>query len=112
LSYETTLAWLYGLESRLGMDFRLARLGPVLDLLDHPERAFPSVHIAGTNGKGSTAAFLHSILHAANVRVGLYTSPHLLSFRERIRVDAARIGEAAVADLFRNRNADGVSRIP
>jgi dihydrofolate synthase/folylpolyglutamate synthase len=96
LSYETTLAWLYGLESRLGMDFRLARLGPVLDLLDHPERAFPSVHIAGTNGKGSTAAFLHSILHAANVRVGLYTSPHLLSFRERIRVDAARIGEAAV----------------
>lgn len=96
MSYETTLAWLYGLESRLGMDFRLARLGPVLDRLDHPELAFPSVHIAGTNGKGSTAAFLHSILHASGVRVGLYTSPHLLSFRERIRVNDSRIEEAAV----------------
>lgn len=102
MSYEDTIAWLYGLEARRGMDFRLERLAPVLSWLGHPELAFPSIHVAGTNGKGSTAAMLHSIYTAAGYNVGLYTSPHLLSFRERIRV-AQPIVEADVV-----RWVDGV----
>ncbi len=78
------------------MDFRLARLGPVLDALDHPERAFPAIHVAGTNGKGSTAAMLHAAYTTGGLRAGLYTSPHLLCFRERIRVGTDLIEEAAV----------------
>jgi dihydrofolate synthase/folylpolyglutamate synthase len=75
------------------MDFRLERLVPVLDRLGHPEEAFSSVHVAGTNGKGSTAAMLHSIYASAGYRVGLYTSPHLLSFRERVRIGPTKIAE-------------------
>src|SRR6185503_20657565 len=78
------------------MDFRLERLGPVLERLGHPEEAFPSIHVAGTNGKGSTAAMLHSIYAHAGYRVGLYTSPHLLSFCERVRVGGDKIAEGDV----------------
>lgn len=95
-TYEQTLADLYGLEARKGMDFRLSRLDPVLDVLGHPERAFACVHLAGTNGKGSTAAMIDSALRAGGHRTGLYTSPHLLSFRERIRVDGVPITREAV----------------
>jgi len=66
-------------------------------VLGHPERHFASVHIGGTNGKGSTAAFTASMLRAAGYRVGLYTSPHLVSFTERIRVDGVPIAPDAVA---------------
>lgn len=69
----------------------------ILAELDHPQRVYPSVQIAGTNGKGSTAAMLASILKQAGYRVGLYTSPHLESFHERIRVDGRPITEAAIA---------------
>ncbi|HYC56784.1 MAG TPA: folylpolyglutamate synthase/dihydrofolate synthase family protein [Candidatus Binatia bacterium] len=85
-TYEEILDWLYNLEARRGMDFRLARLEPVLDRLGHPERAFACVHVAGTNGKGSTSAMIESALRAGGYRTGLYTSPHLVSFRERIRI--------------------------
>ncbi len=64
--------------------------------LGHPERAAPTFHVAGTNGKGSTAAMLAAMLTAAGRRVGLYTSPHLVSFRERIVIGGAPITEAAV----------------
>jgi len=64
--------------------------------LGDPQDRFTSVHIAGTNGKGSTSHMLASVLAAAGYRTGLYTSPHLLDFRERIRVDGKMIGEAAV----------------
>ncbi len=87
---------MYALEAERGMDFRLERLAPVLDRLDHPERRFRAVHVAGTNGKGSTAATVHAILGAAGVRAGLYTSPHLLSFRERIRVGEGVVSAADV----------------
>jgi dihydrofolate synthase/folylpolyglutamate synthase len=68
--------------------------------LGNPERAFASVHIAGTNGKGSTAAMLASILRAAGIRAGLYTSPHLLRINERISVDGADISDADFAEVF------------
>jgi dihydrofolate synthase/folylpolyglutamate synthase len=66
--------------------------------LGHPERHFPSVHIAGTNGKGSTCAFLAAELAARGFRVGVYTSPHLVSVRERMVVDGVPIGEEAFAE--------------
>ncbi len=67
-------------------------------MLAHPERHFPSVHVAGTNGKGSTCAFTAAELRARGFRVGLYTSPHLVSVRERVVVDGIPIGEEAFAE--------------
>ena len=67
-------------------------------MLGHPERHFPSVHVAGTNGKGSTCAFVAAELRARGLKVGLYTSPHLVSVRERIEVDGVPIGEEAFAE--------------
>jgi dihydrofolate synthase / folylpolyglutamate synthase len=95
-TYEQTLAGLYALEAKKGMDFRLSRLDPVLDALGHPERAFACVHLAGTNGKGSTAAMIESALREGGHRTALYTSPHLVSFRERIRVGGVPIAREAV----------------
>jgi dihydrofolate synthase / folylpolyglutamate synthase len=95
-TYEQTLASLYALEAKKGMDFRLSRLDAVLDDLGHPERAFACVHLAGTNGKGSTAAMIDSALREGGHRTGLYTSPHLVSFRERIRVAGTPISREAV----------------
>ncbi|MFP6627367.1 MAG: folylpolyglutamate synthase/dihydrofolate synthase family protein [Deltaproteobacteria bacterium] len=98
MDYQATVDWLFRLEKRLGMDLRLERLGPVLEELGHPQRCFAAAHVAGTNGKGSTAAMLARIYHGAGYRTGLYTSPHLLSFRERIRVDEGLIEEALVVE--------------
>lgn len=75
----------------------------------NPHAAFPAIHIAGTNGKGSTAHTLAAILQAAGYRTGLFTSPHLLDFRERIKVDGEMISEEAViefVDRFKKANLD------
>ncbi len=77
-----------------GMKLGLERVQAVLQRLGNPERNFSSIHIAGTNGKGSTACFLAGILRQAGYRVGLYTSPHLVDFCERIRVGAQHPPEA------------------
>ena len=79
--------------------FDLAHMRVLLEAMDHPERRFPSVLIAGTNGKGSTAATLASILHASGLKTGLYTSPHLVRINERIRVDGKEICDEAFAFL-------------
>ncbi len=76
----------------------LERVEALLDALGHPERGYEIVQVGGTNGKGSVAVMIASILKAAGRRVGLYTSPHLCSFRERIRVDGMAIAEDDVAD--------------
>ena len=81
-----------------GMAPGLERIEALLTSLGHPETRFTLAQIGGTNGKGSTASMLASILKAAGRRVGLYTSPHLVSFRERIRVNGVPITEDAVAD--------------
>ncbi|TFH27759.1 MAG: bifunctional folylpolyglutamate synthase/dihydrofolate synthase, partial [Myxococcales bacterium] len=96
LNYHETLDWLFALEAQRGMDFRLERLRRVLSILGDPQSAFPAIHVGGTNGKGSTAAMLHSIYTRAGYRVGLYTSPHLLSFRERVRIGEDVISEPEV----------------
>jgi dihydrofolate synthase/folylpolyglutamate synthase len=80
--------------------FDLAHMRTLLTALGNPERRFRSVLIAGTNGKGSTAATLASILQSAGHRAGLYTSPHLEMPNERIRIDGAAISDAALATLF------------
>ena len=64
-----------------------------------PEKAFKTIHVAGTNGKGSTSHLLAAILQKAGYRVGLYTSPHLLDFRERIRVDGKMVSEEFVCSF-------------
>jgi dihydrofolate synthase/folylpolyglutamate synthase len=80
--------------------FNLENITILAKSLGHPERKYPSVHIAGTNGKGSTAAFLESILRHAGYRTGLYTSPHLERINERIRVNGEEIPDRAFADVF------------
>jgi dihydrofolate synthase / folylpolyglutamate synthase len=78
--------------------FKLDRVRSMMSALGNPERRFTSIHIAGTKGKGSVSTFVDSLLRAHDCRTGLYTSPHLVSFRERIRVDATNIEETAFAD--------------
>jgi dihydrofolate synthase/folylpolyglutamate synthase len=97
-SYSETLNRIYNLRGGV-IDLRLDRMSQALALFDHPEKKFPSFHIAGTNGKGSTAAMLHSILCLAGYRVALYTSPHLISFTERIRVGHEEIKPDEVVAL-------------
>ncbi len=80
--------------------FNLENITILAENLGHPEQKYPSVHIAGTNGKGSTAAFLNSILRQAGHRTGLYTSPHLERINERIRVNGEEIPDQAFADVF------------
>ena len=105
-SYETAIARMYALGHELAQmpshKFDLAHMRVLLAALDHPERRFPSVLIAGTNGKGSTAATLASILQASGLRTGLYTSPHLVRINERIQIGGQQIGDddfALVHDL-------------
>ncbi len=95
--YSDTLAWLYGLEVER-MDLKLDRTTHALRLCREPHAQFPAIHIAGTNGKGSTAAMLHAVLSAAGYRVGLFTSPHLIDFCERIRLGRRYITEQEVVD--------------
>jgi dihydrofolate synthase/folylpolyglutamate synthase len=99
-SYSETLDYIYNLRGGV-IDLRLDRMERALALFDHPERTFPSLHIAGTNGKGSTCAMLHSVLTLAGYRTALYTSPHLVSFTERIRVGDDEISPDDVIALAR-----------
>lgn len=99
--YRETLAWLYTLEAARGMDFKLERVALALKHVGDPHRCYPCIHIAGTNGKGSVAAMVHAVLGSAGYRVGLYISPHLVSFTERIRVGPILISEQDVVDLVR-----------
>lgn len=108
--YTEVLASLYALEAAKGMDFKLERVALALKNLGDPHRQFPAVHIAGTNGKGSVAAMLHAILGAAGYRVGLYTSPHLVDFTERIRVGEVPIPQDDVVASVREIHAAATLR--
>lgn len=98
LTYSQSIQLLFGLE-RLGMKFGLEGISRLLKELKNPHRKFPSVHIAGTNGKGSTASMLAAILTAAGYKTGLYTSPHLVNFEERIRIGGKVIPRITIATL-------------
>jgi len=86
MNYQESLDYLYSLV-RLGIKLGLDNTTRLLDYFGNPQLKTPTIHIAGTNGKGSTAAFVESILRASGYRVGLYTSPHILDFRERIQIN-------------------------
>src|ERR1700688_160159 len=97
MSYETAVAQMYALGHELAQTpsrkFDLAHMRVLLSALEHPENSFPSVLVAGTNGKGSTAATLASILQASGLKTGLYTSPHLVRINERSRLNGIPISD-------------------
>jgi len=95
-NYEVKLATQYA-----GQLFDLSRMERLLDAMGHPEGRFRSVHVAGTKGKGSTAAMIASVLRHAGQRTGLFSSPHLHTFRERIQVDGQPITEAGLVAHLR-----------
>ena len=107
MNYQETLEWLFvqlPMYQRVGQAAYKANLDNTLllsDYLHHPERAFKSIHVAGTNGKGSTSHMLASVLQEAGYKVGLYTSPHLKDFRERIKVNGEMIPKRAVTSFIR-----------
>ena len=98
MSYQKSIAYLYGLQ-KFGIKFGLENISRLLAHLGNPHQKQTFIHIAGTNGKGSTASFLASILSKAGYKTGLYTSPHLTSFTERIRINGRQISKKDVARL-------------
>ncbi|NJK62949.1 MAG: bifunctional folylpolyglutamate synthase/dihydrofolate synthase [Synechococcaceae cyanobacterium SM2_3_1] len=105
------LAGLFGLTGRFGVQLSLERISSLLKQLDHPQRGIPVMHVAGTNGKGSVCAMLSQILLAAGYRVGRYTSPHLVSWRERIWINGGWISESEWAAVL-GRVAETLRNIP
>lgn len=97
--YQRTLDWLYALEAAKGMDFKLERVALALQRLGDPQRAYPSLHVGGTNGKGSVAAMLDACLTASGRRVGRYTSPHLVELGERVAVGGMPLAREALVAL-------------
>ncbi len=98
MTYSEAIQYLYGLRlfgAKLGLEYTLQLAG----MAGHPEKHLRFIHVAGTNGKGSTCAMLESIYRAAGLRTGLFTSPHLVSFRERMQVEREMISEAEVVRL-------------
>ncbi len=106
MTYQDTVNWMFRqlpMYQNLGKTAYKANLDNTLllaEYLNNPENNFKSIHVAGTNGKGSTSHMLASILQEAGYKVGLYTSPHLKDFRERIKINGNEIGEGFVVDFM------------
>jgi dihydrofolate synthase/folylpolyglutamate synthase len=103
-SFPDALTYLYDLQ-KYGIKFGLSSTANLLERLGNPHLRLKAIHIAGTNGKGSTAAMISSILARAGYRVGLYTSPHLVRFNERFRVNDEDVGDREILDVFRRVRA-------
>src|SRR5260370_26537248 len=100
MNFDEALAYLLSLgHETLTIKLGLANTEPLLSALGNPHQEFPAVQIAGTNGKGSTAVTLDSICRAAGIRTGLFTSPHLISITERVRLNGEQISEDEFARL-------------
>lgn len=99
MEYKEVLEYLLQLE-RMGIKLGLENIKRILTYLGNPHKSYPTLHIAGTNGKGSTAAIMESILANSGYRVGLYTSPHLVDFRERIRINGRYISRKYITEFF------------
>src|SRR3984957_12492830 len=98
MTYPEAIQFLYGLQM-FGANFGLEATRKLAALAGNPQERLRFIHVAGTNGKGSTCAMLESVYRAAGLRVGLFTSPHLVSFRERVQVNRQLIPEAEIARL-------------
>ena len=102
---SNTLERMFSLHPKL-IDFDLSRLNSLMDKFDKPQNQLKNViHIAGTNGKGSTASFLKEILEAHKFTVNVYTSPHLINFNERIRIRNKLISDELLIDILENIEA-------
>ena len=99
ISYDTALSYLYDLQ-KYGIKFGLSSTSNLLARLGNPHKNLKAVHIAGTNGKGSTAAMLSAMLTRMGVQVGLYTSPHLVRFNERFRINDQDVDDWGIMDVF------------
>ena len=96
--YQQSLDYLYRLE-KFGMIFGLTKVEGILEAIGNPHREIEAIHVGGTNGKGSTAAMMASILQKEGYRTGLYTSPHLIRFTERIKINGKEMEQEEVAEL-------------
>lgn len=105
MSYNSTIEYLYGLQKH-GMKFGLDNIRRLLSEAGNPQDTFSSIHVAGTNGKGSTSAMIESMVRTGGINTGLFTSPHLVNFTERIKINGKEISAEDVISL-----ADEVRRI-
>ena len=97
--YDKALSYLYDLQ-KYGIKFGLSSTSNLLARLGNPHKNLKGVHVAGTNGKGSTAAMLSAVLTRIGIQVGLYTSPHLVRFNERFRINDQDVGDCGIMDVF------------
>ena len=106
MTYKETLDWMFGQlpmyqqKGAVAMNAKLDNIIRFCNVLDNPEKKFKSIHVAGTNGKGSSSHMLASILQEAGYKVGLYTSPHLRDFRERIKINGKVVSKEFVTDFI------------
>lgn len=98
MQYETALTYIHSL-LKFGIKPGFQRINALLEGLHNPEKALKVIHVAGTNGKGSTCTFVSSVLSGAGYKTGLFTSPYVVDFRERIQIDGEYIGEGELAEL-------------
>ncbi len=107
MNFEESINYLYGLGNEvLAMKLGLENIGKLLKSLNNPEKQYPKIQVAGTNGKGSVCAFLEAICVSAGIKVGVTTSPHLVSITERIKINGQEISEKDFA-----RHATNIRKI-
>lgn len=111
MTYQQTLEWMfaqlpmYQMQGALAYKADLSNIIKLCTYLNNPQTGFKSIHVAGTNGKGSTSSMLASVLHQAGYKVGLYTSPHLKDFRERIKINGQEVPKEFVVDFIGKHKA-------
>jgi dihydrofolate synthase/folylpolyglutamate synthase len=111
VNYQETVEYLFSLlpvfqnEGKSALNYKLDKTLQLLEILGNPHHSFKAIHVAGTNGKGTTSHLLAAVLHESGYKVGLYTSPHLKSFTERIKVDRNVIPEDAVVSFVEKYDA-------
>ena len=106
MTYQETLDWMfsqlpmYQRQGKTAFKKDLTNISAFCDVLKNPQNKFASIHVGGTNGKGSTSHIISSILQEAGYKVGLYTSPHLKNFTERIRINGEEVSQHFVVDFI------------
>ena len=108
--YPAVQEYLFGLKAA-GIKFGVDRMRIFSALIGHPERVVPCIHVAGTNGKGSVAAMLESVLRASGRRTGLYTSPHLVRLGERVQVNRQILAEGEITAYVRELQQIGRAHV-